>query len=143
MAAKFWLWNAAFLLLAVPATVTAADISFSGLTGANGDPFPSPYTESGYIVTALTPNEWVQGQTFGNPAPSIFVGAGVTPITNASIEITKVGGGAFTFSSVDLASNGNTTYAITGAGFNESGSVGPVQDFTTIASNNEASGGGF
>jgi hypothetical protein len=137
METKLFLKSLAVVFFALPQIAGAATITFSGLTGANGDPFPSPYTEAGYVVTA-TSGQWVQGQAFGNPVPSIFDGAGFTPLQISSIEITKAGGGAFTFASVDLASNGDTSYAITGAGFNETGTVGPVQDFTTIASNDSS-----
>lgn len=125
----------AVLLFVISGPLSAAVITFSGLSGTNGTPFPSPYTESGFTVTA-TQGQWVEGQVFGNPAPSIFDGAGATALVTSSIQITRVGGGSFTFSSVDFASLGVTNYSILGAGFDEVGMVGPVQDFTTIASNN-------
>lgn len=131
---RFWLPTAALLALTV-LPMSASVITFSGLTGANGTPFPSPYSEAGYVVTA-TAGQWVEGQLFGNPTPSIFAGASIAPLTVSSLQITKAGGGTFTFSSVDLASNGLTNYAISGAGFSETGTVGPLQNFGTILSNN-------
>lgn len=123
------------MLSLLPNILSAATITFGGLSRANGSPFPSPYTESAFVVTATAGN-WVEGHVFGNPVPSIFDGAGFVPVVVSSILITEVGGGAFTFSSVDLASLGNTDFTITGTGFNEAGTVGPIQVFTTIHSNN-------
>src|SRR4051794_22779387 len=111
------------LLPLSPSTLHAAVIDFGGLTGPNGAAFPSPYTEAGYVVTA-TQGNWVEGQSFGNPVPSIFDGAGSVPLVVSSIRVAKTDGGAFTFSSVDLASNnGPSTYTFTGDGLSQTGTV--------------------
>jgi hypothetical protein len=116
-------------------TVSAfATITFSGLPGANGDPFTT-YTEDGFIVNPTT-GSWEQGFNFGNPTPSIFSGS-----STASITIT---GGLFTFSSFDFG-NGNSFDGLTWsvAGFLSGTQVltgsgnGPViSEFETIASPN-------
>ncbi len=103
--------------------VSAATITFSGLIGANGAVFPSPYTESGFIITS-TAGQWLEGHVFGNPVPSIYNGTGNLTTVTSAIQVTRVGGGAFTFSSVDLASNGGSSmYTFAGAGLNQTGIV--------------------
>lgn len=111
--------------------LSAATITFGGLTGANASPFPSPYMESGFIVTA-TQGAWLTGQSFGKPFPSIFNGSNFIPLTSSSIQVTRAGGGLFTFSSVDMASNnGVSTYSFSGVGLNQSGSLPNSRNLNT------------
>src|ERR1700731_3913664 len=88
-------------------TMTAASaitIDFSGLPGNNGSPFTS-YTESGFAVDATSEN-WLVGQSFGNPPPFIDFNhpavAGTT--TTGSIEVTE-SGATFRMDSVDIYSS--------------------------------------
>lgn len=85
----------------VTATSQADVITFDGLPGPTSTPFPSPYTEAGFNVTSTNGN-WFQSLRFGNPIPSIFSDSDL-----AAIDVTRIGGGEFTFASVDLADANN------------------------------------
>ena len=122
----------ALLSLVVTAPKAQADIvTFDNLPGNNDDSFTS-FTEGNFTVSALTGDVRV-GKNFGNPVPDIF-GNGVF-----SVQVTRTGNQAFTFSSVDLASglfNGSDSYSITGfLGANQVLSqTGSVSSFSTVAS---------
>lgn len=81
-----------------------AQITFSPVVGMNADPYVG-HTENGFTVTP-TAGQWYVAQVFGNPEPDVFGRRDVsgTPLTLA---ITRTDGGAFTFGSVDVASNSN------------------------------------
>jgi hypothetical protein len=103
------------------AAASATTITFSGLTGANGAPVAT-YTEGGFTV-ATTLGEFFQGQAFGNPIPSLFAGPAQGGPANDTLDVTKTGGGSFSFASVDLAANnGNVNFTFTG-------SLGGIQQY--------------
>jgi len=94
------------LLMNPTAGVAQGDnITFSDLSGANGDPFTT-YTEGNFTVTSIL-GSWFQGQFYGNPEPSIYDGPIGSPL-DATIKVTGIGG-SFTFSSVDYSSNNGTS----------------------------------
>ena len=70
-------------------SASAATITFSGLTGANGTLLTIPYTEGGFTVNT-TAGEFFQAQLFGNPIPSLFA-------TLATTDTLDVTGGSFMF----------------------------------------------
>jgi PEP-CTERM motif len=121
-------------LIGISARVSAGIITFSGLSGANGSAFSS-YTEDGFNV-ATEAGTWLEAQMFGNPIPDIFSNS-----STAAIDVTKIGGGTFTFNSVDLgnaSSSGFPTYGIQGflggvPVFSINGSLAASAAFTTIA----------
>ncbi len=91
---------------------SATTITSSGLADPNGAPFTT-YTESGFTVTS-TLGTWFQGQSFGNPIPSIFSGPIFGSPATDSVTVTE-GGQRFTFSALDLAANnGNVNFTFTG-----------------------------
>jgi hypothetical protein len=91
---------------------SATTITFSGLADPNGAPFTT-YMESGFTVTS-TLGTWFQGQSFGNPIPSIFSGPFFGSPATDSVTVTE-GGQRFTFSALDLAANnGNVNFTFTG-----------------------------
>jgi hypothetical protein len=99
--------------LIVSAAASATTITFSGLTGGNGT-LVTTYTEGGFTV-ATTLGEFFQGQVFGNPPPSLFAGPAQGGPANDTLDVTKTGGGSFSFASVDLAANnGNVNFTFTG-----------------------------
>ena len=127
---------AALAVLALVGKPAAAQtITFSGLTGANGDKLSSPYTEGGFTVN-FTTGQWKEAHIFGNPTPSIF-----TSDELAVVDVTHSGGTVFTFSSVDLgnANTGSPTYTLAGLRsgmtiFTSSGGFPTPNAFTTIGS---------
>jgi hypothetical protein len=130
-----------FVLFCAFASISpAAVISFSGLSGANADPFGT-YAEAGYTVTP-TVGTWLQGRDFGNPVPSIY-----TRNMDGIDGTIRITGGTFSFTSADFASNnGGGSYSFLGelsgsTVFSASGSLtghsGPFQ-FDTIVSGNAA-----
>jgi hypothetical protein len=116
-------------------SASAATITFSGLSGANGDPFTT-YTESGFTVIS-TLGFWFQGQAFGNPVPSIFAGPLLGGPSIDAVTIAE-SGLRFTFTQLDLATaNANTNYNFTwtllGAPvFSVNDVVCPPQVFNTV-----------
>ena len=95
------------------AVASATTITSSGLTGAHGTSV-STYTEGGFTVTT-TLGQFFQGQVFGNPPPSLFAGPAQGGPANDTLDVTKTGGGSFSFASVDLAANnGNVNFTFTG-----------------------------
>jgi hypothetical protein len=101
---------ATLLLLIAPSASQAVTIAFSGLVGANGDPMPNPYVESGFSVTPLS-GTWLEAHQFGNPIPSIFGRSAA-----GTVEVKETSSGPFAFSSVDLADagSGGATYDLSG-----------------------------
>ena len=88
------------------AAARADTITFSGLSGSNGDPF-STYSEVGFTVATAT-GTWVEAHLFGNPTPDIF-----TSSLSASVSVSN--GGNFVFNGVDLsAGSGTSNYTVTG-----------------------------
>lgn len=87
-----------------PASATTID--FNSLSGAYESAFTS-YTENGFTVATRTGHFYVNNGAnpgFGDPAPDIFSADNLSGQTAESVVITQVGGGAFTFTSVDLTS---------------------------------------
>jgi hypothetical protein len=100
----FVIATAVLLLVSAGSIASATTIDFSNLVGANGDPF-SFSSQGGFDVEALVgEGDWFEAHMFGNPEPSIFAGPIGSPSISA-IVIHREDGGAFTFSSVDLACN--------------------------------------
>lgn len=92
--------------VSLPRPASATTIDFNTLTGAYESAFTS-YTENGFTVASKTGHFYVNTGTnpdFGNPAPDIFVADNLSGQTAESLVITQVGGGSFTFTSVDLTS---------------------------------------
>lgn len=107
----------ALLFTAVLASSTT--VTFSGLSGGNGDPF-LPYVESGYTVSPIL-GEWHEAHGFGNPVPDIYGGPIGAPLPGA---VMVTGVGLFTFGSVDLASNNGISV------YNFEGFLGGVLQFS-------------
>jgi hypothetical protein len=97
------------------AAASATTITFSGLSGANGD-LVATYTEGGFTVTTTVGSQFRQGQLFGNQIPSLFAAPSdpfFDPVNDA-LDVTR-GGGLFNFASVDLAANnGAVNFTFTG-----------------------------
>ena len=74
----------------------ATTITFDGLIGANVDPFPTSYLESGFSVTG-SGGTWFEAHMYGNPEPDMFTE------TTSSIRVKRTNPGEFTFDTVDLA----------------------------------------
>ena len=110
---RLYSFVAAAALLSASLAAHANTIDFNTLPGNNGDSFAS-YTEAGFLVQNSA-GQYLVGKIYGNPVPSLFSGYDETG-ASASITITAVGGGAFSFLSADLASDGgNSTYAFSGS----------------------------
>jgi hypothetical protein len=127
----------ALISVALFASSSRADIiTFSGLTGSNGDTYTS-YSENGYTVTATT-GDWRKAFLFGNPVPDIFSASDV-----ASVTITNASS-LFTFNSADLGnanSIGAPTYSFQGflgatQEFSSTGAMPTTAVFATFASPN-------
>jgi hypothetical protein len=107
------------------AAASATTITFSGLSGANGD-LVATYTEGGFTVTTTVGSQFRQGQLFGNQIPSLFAAPSdpfFDPVNDA-LDVTR-GGGLFNFASVDLAANnGDVNFTFTGF-------LGGVQQYTS------------
>ena len=85
-------------LLSLLTISQATTITFDGLIGANVDPFPTSYLESGFSVTG-SGGTWFEAHMYGNPEPDMFTE------TTSSIQVKRTTPGDFTFTSVDLASS--------------------------------------
>ena len=95
-------------------TASAAVIDFSTLTGSHGTSFFS-LQQNGFEVTVYginAINEWKEDWLSGNPLKSISTNIGPTnsEATIAQLKVTKIGGGNFTFDSVDLSGTGSHTF---------------------------------
>jgi hypothetical protein len=98
--------------LAHPAFANDITIDFNGLQGSDGSPF-SNYSEYGFNVSAVT-DQWLVGQSGGNPGPYIYFIAQPNQDVTATIDVTE-GGAEFNFKSVDLYSSITTIpYTFTG-----------------------------
>src|SRR5687768_8334079 len=91
-----------FCALLSSTTVTeAAIITFDGIGGGTGDPFNTPYVESGFDVSA-TMGRWYVGQVGGkvpgNPQPVIY---GDT--STAILQVTESTGDDFSFNGLDIS----------------------------------------
>jgi hypothetical protein len=93
---------------AVPA-VRADNITFNNLVGPQALVVTS-YVEGAFTVTPSA-GAWGEDHAFGNPVPSIF-----STSATGSVDVTRTGGGTFTFNSVDLGNGGtgSPNFAITG-----------------------------
>ena len=91
----------------------AGQITFDGLAGqSNGSAFTT-YTEGGFTVAA-TDDHWNVTTVYGNPSPDIY-----STTAPATVEVTQVAPGPFTFSQVDLSSDSsapadNSFYSVVG-----------------------------
>jgi hypothetical protein len=95
-------------LLCISSVSQAVIVTFNGLGGNNGDPLTPfvPYVESGVSVV---PNEnWFVAKVYGNPVPNIYYVPSGFPFAGA-IAMTMTNSGDFTFSSVDISSNGGVS----------------------------------
>jgi len=108
---KKWISGLVVGLAAISAQRAFADnIIFTSQT-SDGNPFVSD-TEGGYTVVP-TAGTWFQGDSYGNPVPSIFAGPIGSP-GHSAISVTD-GGGNFLFGSIDYSSNnGDSSYTILG-----------------------------
>lgn len=97
--------SAAVFLASSLVAHASTTIDFNGLSGNNIDLFTA-YTESGFTVTN-TAGQYLVGQAYGNPGPSLFSGGGFGPpgTGEASITIIPTNGGTFSFQSADLAND--------------------------------------
>jgi hypothetical protein len=86
---------------------SAVTIDFGNLLGANEAPYAGSL-EDGFGV-APTDGNWFEGHFFGNPEPSIFAGPIGQVNESNTVNVTRVGLGDFTFTSVDLACNNATS----------------------------------
>jgi len=96
-------------------------ITFNGLAGPNQAPFVT-YSEAGFTVAA-TGGSPEQGLLFGNPVPSVIIGAPLFSPVAGTVDTTVSGGGTFTFSSMDLASNNGVSSSFSAQGFLGASSV--------------------
>jgi hypothetical protein len=91
-----------FLLLGHAASASNITIDFNGISGGDGSPFMI-YMESGFTVSPVT-NQWLVGQSGGNPGPFIYFVAQPSDMITATIQVTD-GGAPFKFDSIDLYSS--------------------------------------
>jgi len=100
----------AISMFALPASANV--IGFSTLLGATGSSFFS-LQENGFEVTVFGTNainEWKEDHSDGNPLPSIATDIGIGGV--AQLKVTKIGGGTFTFDSVDLAGTSDFVFTL-------------------------------
>jgi hypothetical protein len=119
----------------------AATITFDNLSGPNEGPFTS-YQEAGFSVTAAGgfPE---QGTVFGNPAPSVIIGAPVFAPVPGTVTVRLTAGGPFTFTSMDLASNNGVNSSFSAVGildgspvFTFAGLVPSISGFSFVTETN-------
>jgi len=121
-------------LLCISSVSQAVIVTFNGLGGNNGDPLTPfvPYVENGVSVV---PNQnWFVAKVYGNPVPDIFYAPSGLGFAGA-IAMTMTNSGDFTFSSVDISSNGGTSTAV----FFEGRLNGNLEFFDTITVNSTSS----
>jgi len=124
------LFALALALLVAPAAAQAATISFSPLTGSNGDVYTG-HAEDGFILGGS--RNFLEGHLFGEPIPSVY-----STSATASLQIAAADGGLFRINSLDLAANNGSRrldYRITG-------SVGGSNVYTVLGTYAQ-SGSGF
>jgi hypothetical protein len=96
----FPLLSAAAVVLVSALPAARADIvTFNNLVGPQAL-VVNTYFEGAFTVTSSS-GGWGEDHAFGNPVPSIF-----SPMPSSSIDVTRTGGGTFTFNSVDLGNGG-------------------------------------
>ncbi len=134
---------AAAVVLSPVLAAHAVNLNFTSLAGANGSAFTT-YTQGAFTVTNSA-GQYLVGTSFGNPAPSLFSGSndtGFAPLAtgSATITITKNGGKAFNFESVDLVNESGTgSFLFSGAldgssVFTQSGGISDSFSFATFDS---------
>jgi len=101
---------AALAALAMTGNPVAADtITFKNLTGADEAPAPVSYSEGNFTVK-FSQKDWSKLNSTGNPGPCVF-----TQNDGATIDVMRSDNTLFTFTSVDLALNGDSIgYTLTG-----------------------------
>ena len=105
------------LALVSYSVANAATITFNDLSGPNEAPFTS-YQEAGFTVTgAVFQGAPEQGLLFGNPAPSLIIGAPLFAPLRGSVGVAATDGRRFVFSSMDLASNNGVSSDFNAEGF--------------------------
>ncbi|MGI4826761.1 MAG: PEP-CTERM sorting domain-containing protein [Janthinobacterium lividum] len=108
----------AAVLFSFSAAAHASVLDFSGMPGDNTQTFSS-YTEDGFVITN-TSGQYLIGTYFGDPVPNLFSGSAdnffaAEATGTASVTVTRVGGGSFTFEGADLADDAMPgTYAYSG-----------------------------
>jgi hypothetical protein len=113
-------------------------LQFSALTGATS--FIDQITEQGFQVSG--PGFWYNNPGYGNPAPSIWLYRFMRfPEITGDLTISAVGGGPFTFTSLDLSPIQPTSCTLTGSksgqpAFDQTGTAPHVngQLFITVQS---------
>lgn len=96
----------------------ASVLDFSGMPGSNTQTFSS-FTEDGFVVTN-TGGQYLVGTYYGDAVPDLFSGSSdaffaASATGTASVTVTRVGGGEFTFAGADLADDSTPgTYTYTG-----------------------------
>jgi hypothetical protein len=84
-------------------TVQGAVIDFDDVVGSHGAPF-APYLEDGFTITPDS-SVWTVNRNYGNPAPFVQYTRQATEPELVSGLFIDVGGGDFTFGSVDVYSS--------------------------------------
>lgn len=92
---------AAACIVVFAGTASANTVKFDPVIGANGAAYTG-HTEDGFDVAPAT-GDWKVATVFGNPTPSIF-----SSEEEASVRVTRSGGGLFNFLSVDFGNAGFT-----------------------------------
>jgi hypothetical protein len=107
MRATSVLWRAlsalSLTLVLGTSTVQGAVIGFDDVVGIHGAPFTA-YVEEGFITTPAS-NLWTINRNYGNPAPFVQYTRQATEPELVSGLFIDVGGGDFTFGSVDVYSS--------------------------------------
>jgi len=124
-------------LMTVAGAASAAVITFDSLAGNNGDTFLAT-AEAGFNVTAAT-SGLLEAHAFGNPVPAIWN----SDFAGGTLLVTAIGGGSFSFSSVDfgcgVSAGGFCTGTVEGflggisQFFSATGLLDPAGVFTTFA----------
>jgi hypothetical protein len=123
-----------FLLCISSFSQAVTTVTFNGLGGSNGDPLTPfvAYVENGVSVV---PNEnWFVAKSYGNPVPDIYYVPSGFAFAGA-ITMTMTNSGDFTFSSVDISSNGGVSTDV----FFEGRLDGNLQWFYSITQNSTSS----
>jgi len=81
----------------------AATITFGNTVN---DPFlpTETYVEQGFQFTVVSGSQWEISSVVGNPPSALSEGAGAAGSIGNTISVVRVGGGLFTFASVDFSS---------------------------------------
>ena len=122
-----------FLLCISNFSQAVTTVTFNGLGGSNGDPLTPfvAYVENGVSVV---PNEnWFVAKSYGNPVPDIYYVPSGFAFAGA-ITMAMTNSGDFTFSSVDISSNGGVSTDV----FFEGRLDGDLKLFYSIAVNSNS-----